>query len=216
MGASGSVIKQQHLDPRQPHNQPQGDKDEDIKLFLVSLSEQCRGYSRLNLLPPQFYLKLSNESLDFIDVDTKLAILNFPYQHILCWGSSSETFKFTVEGQEEIEEEEHHPEEKGKEQEGGGDGLAETETELESREVLPSPKKKRLNIYTYKIVVKTHQGSTIERVVMKTVRALMAVMEKSIVVPTEFAKLKDLLIVDKKLEQDWMNTLKVSQNTLQI
>ena len=51
---------------------------------------------------------------------------------------------------------------------------------------------------------------------MKTVRTLMAVMEKSIVVPTEFAKLKDLLIVDEKLEQDWMNTLKVSQNTLQI
>ena len=86
---------QDHLNRYQEQNNPE--EYNDVKLFIVSLSKQCVGYSRLTMLPPRFYLKVAKESLDFVDMDTMLALLNFPYQHILCWGSSPTTFKFTVE-----------------------------------------------------------------------------------------------------------------------
>ena len=189
MGASGSVMK---LQDQHSHCQKQNPEDhEDVKFFIVSLSKQCAGYIRLKQLPPRLYLKISTESLDFLDIDTKLALLNFPFQHILCWGSSPTTFKFTVEERAVGREE--------KEQRNEGVDVNDCVSVQENV----------TRMYTYKIVVKTPQGDLIEKVVMKAVRTLMAVMEKSVVRPTDFAKLKCLLIVDGALEKDWMVMLKV-------
>ena len=190
MGASGSVMK---LQDQHSHCQKQNPEDhEDVKFFIVSLSKQCAGYIRLKQLPPRLYLKISTESLDFLDIDTKLALLNFPFQHILCWGSSPTTFKFTVE-----------------ERVAGREEKAQRNEEGVDVNDFVSVQENVARMYTYKIVVETPQGDLIEKVVMKAVRTLMAVMEKSIVRPTDFAKLRCLLIVDGALEKDWMVMLKV-------
>jgi len=50
----------------------------------------------LSLLPSNIILKVSRESLDILSSDTSIPLLQFPYQNILCWGSSSSIFQFTV------------------------------------------------------------------------------------------------------------------------
>ena len=50
-------------------------------------------------LPDQIYLKIAKESIDFLDKDSNNSIINFPYQSILCWGSSPVIFQFTVDEQ---------------------------------------------------------------------------------------------------------------------
>lgn len=46
------------------------------------------------VIPNEFLIKLAHESLDFISMDSKQPIIQFPYQSIICWGSSTATFQF--------------------------------------------------------------------------------------------------------------------------
>jgi len=46
-------------------------------------------------LPPAFSLRINYESLDFVDQHGK-PIMQFPFQNILSWGSSSSIFKFNL------------------------------------------------------------------------------------------------------------------------
>eukprot|EP01040_Poterioochromonas_malhamensis_P009040 gene9040-9788_t len=47
-------------------------------------------------LPDKFKLKISYESLDFVRSDNELPIIQFPFQTIICWGSSSQNFQFKI------------------------------------------------------------------------------------------------------------------------
>lgn len=47
-------------------------------------------------LPEKFLLKISYESLDFVKVDNGEALVQFPFQNIICWGSTSQNFQFRI------------------------------------------------------------------------------------------------------------------------
>lgn len=47
-------------------------------------------------LPEKFKLKISYESLDFVRYDTELPMIQFPFQNIICWGSSLQNFQFKI------------------------------------------------------------------------------------------------------------------------
>jgi hypothetical protein len=47
-------------------------------------------------LPEKFKLKISYESLDFVRIDNELPLVQFPFQNIICWGSSTQNFQFKV------------------------------------------------------------------------------------------------------------------------
>lgn len=47
-------------------------------------------------LPENFRLRVSYESLDFIRLDNDTPIVQFPFQNIICWGSSRQNFQFKV------------------------------------------------------------------------------------------------------------------------
>lgn len=51
----------------------------------------------IDILPPKFLLRISYESLDFIDITSKIPYVQFPYQTILCWGSTEYSFTFKVD-----------------------------------------------------------------------------------------------------------------------
>ena len=173
MGAGGSVLEHEV----KSGNEIPGKNDvqsEDSKMFLVSLalSNDSELPKSINGLSSHFFLRLGKESVDFVDKDTKLPLLNFPYQSILCWGSTLDTFRFTVETRVEGELR--------------GDGRMYKQD---------------------KITVQTGLGRVIERDIMKMVRALMADMELSMVNDKDFSELKNLLVVDGKLEEDWLGIL---------
>lgn len=47
-------------------------------------------------LPDQFKLRVSYESLDFLRMDSSAPVIQFPFQNIICWGSSRQNFQFKV------------------------------------------------------------------------------------------------------------------------
>ena len=48
------------------------------------------------VLPFEFILRLSYESLDILEIATSLPIIQYPYQSIICWGSSPKIFQFNA------------------------------------------------------------------------------------------------------------------------
>lgn len=53
-------------------------------------------------IPARFLLRLCRESLDFVDNKTLAPILQFPFQQIICWGSTVSTFRFHVYNYENV------------------------------------------------------------------------------------------------------------------
>lgn len=47
-------------------------------------------------LPNQFKLRVSYESLDFLRTENDGPLIQFPFQNIICWGSSRQNFQFKV------------------------------------------------------------------------------------------------------------------------
>jgi hypothetical protein len=47
-------------------------------------------------LPDYFRLRVSYESLDFIKMEDDSPLIQFPFQNIICWGSSRQNFQFKV------------------------------------------------------------------------------------------------------------------------
>jgi hypothetical protein len=47
-------------------------------------------------LPDHFRLRVSYESLDFIRQEDDTPLIQFPFQNIICWGSSRQNFQFKV------------------------------------------------------------------------------------------------------------------------
>jgi hypothetical protein len=100
MGASGSVLNDDidcetaDLSPKDKNraHQKSGLQD-DAPTFVVSL-----GFWRdksINL-PDSFKLRISYESLDFVRIDDDTPIIQFPFQNIICWGSSQHYFQFKI------------------------------------------------------------------------------------------------------------------------
>lgn len=166
MGAGASTINNTTV--FSPENASSGDAASMI--FEVSLSPQSTTLELQN--PGPFHLRIAKESLDFLDIGTKMPIVNFPYQAILCWGSSATIFHFTVDDVEESFT-----------RDGGFHATAK------------------------KVVLNTSLGNEIERLTMKTVRELMADMEKSVVSPKDFNELKGIIIKNGKLVDCWMDDL---------
>ena len=47
-------------------------------------------------IPDQFKLRISFESLDFLRMQDDTPIIQFPFQNIICWGSSRQNFQFKI------------------------------------------------------------------------------------------------------------------------
>lgn len=47
-------------------------------------------------LPEKFLLKISYESLDFVKMVNGEPLVQFPFQNIICWGSTSQNFQFRI------------------------------------------------------------------------------------------------------------------------
>lgn len=64
--------------------------------FKVHLNE-CSISPDLGLvIPEEFFIKLSYESLDLLNTTALAPIVQFPYQSIICWGSSPRIFQFNA------------------------------------------------------------------------------------------------------------------------
>ena len=63
--------------------------------YSVSLNAWygCPVLDKLNV---PFKLRLSYESVDFIENISEELIIQFPFQNILCWGSSTTHFQFKI------------------------------------------------------------------------------------------------------------------------
>ena len=64
-----------------------------VRTFVVSLHAWGKNAVQL---PARFTLRISLESLDFVEIETGRPLVQFPFQNILCWGSSSKVFQFSV------------------------------------------------------------------------------------------------------------------------
>lgn len=96
MGVAGSILDDELSSPRQGKcRSPKGaaSSSSSCPCFPVSL-----GFwpdSKVSL-PSSFYLRIAYESLDFVDMDKTTPLVQFPFQNILCWGSSPQNFQFKV------------------------------------------------------------------------------------------------------------------------
>jgi hypothetical protein len=61
--------------------------------FAVSLGFWPSNLPKVSI-PPLFKLQISYESLDFVTLNDSVPIIQFPYQNIICWGSSNQNFQF--------------------------------------------------------------------------------------------------------------------------
>lgn len=103
MGAAGSVLDDESSSTFGSPSKPQpvpvdrskvGDGNlNNCPSFLVSLSFWP---GNTISLPPQFKLRISYESLDFVRPEDNSPLVQFPFQNIICWGSSPQNFQFKV------------------------------------------------------------------------------------------------------------------------
>eukprot|EP01031_Cornospumella_fuschlensis_P026192 gene26192-31629_t len=95
MGAAGSVLNDEP--PANRTNNSTGVKPktttDDGPKFTVSLGHWPES---TRVFPSSFTLRISAESLDFVELNTTTVIVQFPFQNILCWGSSPQNFQFKV------------------------------------------------------------------------------------------------------------------------
>lgn len=92
MGAGASVTDVGPISLSTPITLKPGDMAA-VRTFVVSL--QAWGKDAIRL-PDRFTLRISLESLDFVETETGKPLVQFPFQNILCWGSSSKVFQFSV------------------------------------------------------------------------------------------------------------------------
>ncbi len=102
MGAGGSVLDDEPYGGSPVKSSPAKPKKDTAKpavdpttypTFAVSLSFWPG--NRITL-PDQFKLRISYESMDFIRPEGGTPLVQFPFQNIICWGSSPQNFQFKV------------------------------------------------------------------------------------------------------------------------
>lgn len=98
MGAGASVIEDKNDNgvigtPSSKRRVVANSTDGSYPTFDVSL-----GFwpGRTIALPDYFKLRVSYESLDFIRAEDDTPLVQFPFQTIICWGSSRQNFQFKV------------------------------------------------------------------------------------------------------------------------
>ncbi len=98
MGIAGSVLDDETVFPASKRSPLQGSKVAAPSSSACSQFPVTLGFWAENTLtlPPQFYLRIAYESLDFIHIDSGVPLVQFPFQNILCWGSSPQNFQFKV------------------------------------------------------------------------------------------------------------------------
>jgi hypothetical protein len=118
MGASGSVLEEsdtpsssgQSLNRNNDSNNKQQQlskikPDANIKYPTFDVSLGFWPGNHISL-PEKFKLKVSYESLDFVKFENEShPLLQFPFQNIICWGSSSSNFQFKIFDLEKSQEE---------------------------------------------------------------------------------------------------------------
>ena len=70
--------------------------DKSVALYKVTLNDTSMNKGQELVLPQQFNIRLAYESLDILDSTTLQPIVQFPYQSIICWGSSAKIFQFNA------------------------------------------------------------------------------------------------------------------------
>jgi hypothetical protein len=96
MGAGGSVFDDEKISSPGP-TKSAADRlptiQEKAPEFTVHLH---RWPGCLITLPDSFVVRLSSESLDFVSLENRLPLVQFPYQNIICWGQSNRSFQFKI------------------------------------------------------------------------------------------------------------------------
>jgi len=112
MGAGASIAEDKGDHPASPSPQKRNNAssnqstsqvgDRSYPTFDVSL-----GFWPGNTvtLPDRFKLRIAYESLDFIRADDESPLIQFPFQNIICWGSSRQNFQFKVFNFEDVDPE---------------------------------------------------------------------------------------------------------------
>jgi hypothetical protein len=100
MGAAGSILDDDTYGgavttPKTSPTKPKKvvDPTATYPTFIVSLSHWP---GKLISLPDQFKLRISYESMDFVRSEDGAPLVQFPFQNIICWGSSPQNFQFKV------------------------------------------------------------------------------------------------------------------------
>jgi len=98
MGATASVVESsQSTNTAQKAATPKidaGSNNLQAPVFPVSLAFWSNKHIAL---PNRFLLRIAYESLDFVCMDDRTTpIIQFPYQNIICWGSSLNNFQFKI------------------------------------------------------------------------------------------------------------------------
>lgn len=100
MGAAGSILDDEKSPPKNNIKQPSSltpiqkiDGSSDYPCFSVSLAFWPGEHVNL---PDPFLLRISYESLDFVRMSDQIPLVQFPFQNIICWGSSPQNFQFKV------------------------------------------------------------------------------------------------------------------------
>ena len=95
MGAAGSVLSVIKSSPTKPSATNNNERVSILNRPTYTVSISKDSVMKLHL-PEIFILRISYESLDFVDKETNLPLYIFPYQSILCWGSDGRKFQFKV------------------------------------------------------------------------------------------------------------------------
>jgi hypothetical protein len=69
--------------------------DSEFPKFVVSLGFWGMKPESI-ILPDLFRLKISYESFDFVSLQSEIPIIQFPFQNVICWGSSVQNFQFKL------------------------------------------------------------------------------------------------------------------------
>jgi hypothetical protein len=98
MGAAGSVLDDEKLITTPTKEEVQNTVARDRSKDVTPTFEVSLGFwpgDRVTL-PEKFKLKISYESLDFVRLENGTPLVQFPFQNIICWGSSLQNFQFKV------------------------------------------------------------------------------------------------------------------------
>lgn len=107
MGASGSVLQESEKSDNSDMLANRNKQSRGQQIAQTSIKGDQSTYPTFEVslgfwpgnhiaLPEKFKLKISYESLDFVRIDNGLPLVQFPFQNIICWGSSLQNFQFKV------------------------------------------------------------------------------------------------------------------------
>lgn len=97
MGATGSVLEEAHVTKASTNSVSTKKSASTSSSPSITFPVSLAFWSNVHIkLPEQFLLRISYESLDFVNAASGLPLVQFPFQNIICWGSSLTNFQFKV------------------------------------------------------------------------------------------------------------------------